>query len=135
MVRGPIAGQPCGELIGSFNQPRIARLGGEQDNLTDRNDAPIMLGSPAQNVANFVGETKVLAIHHALARSTLDRSSTHTGVCHGNIHQAVRQPLGVCLPLLDRIVIHGYLSALSRPEQVVHFFHQVLGIPVVARKS
>ncbi len=30
----PIAGQPCGELIGSFNQPRIARLGGEQDNLT-----------------------------------------------------------------------------------------------------
>jgi hypothetical protein len=55
----PIAGQPCGELIGRFNQPRIARLGGEQDNLTDRNDAPIMLGSSAQNVANFVGETKV----------------------------------------------------------------------------
>ena len=23
---------------------------------------------------------------------------------------------------LDRIVIHGFLSALSRPEQVVHFF-------------
>ncbi len=31
----------------------------------------------------------------------------------------------------DRIVIHGYLSGLSRPEQVVYFFHQVLGIPVV----
>jgi len=31
----------------------------------------------------------------------------------------------------DRIVIHGYLRALSRPEQVVHFFRQVLGIPVV----
>jgi hypothetical protein len=28
-----------------------------------------MLGSPAQNVANFVAETKVFAIHHALARS------------------------------------------------------------------
>jgi hypothetical protein len=63
-----------------------------QDNLTDRNDAPIMLGSSAQNVANFVDETKVLTIHHALARSTLDRSSTLTGVCHGNIHQAVRSP-------------------------------------------
>ena len=25
----------------------------------------------------------------------------------------------------DRIVIHGYLSALSRPEQVVHFFRNV----------
>ena len=26
----------------------------------------------------------------------------------------------------DRIVIHGYLSGLSRPEQVVHFFRQVV---------
>ena len=24
----------------------------------------------------------------------------------------------------DRIVIYGYLSGLSRPEQVVHFFRQ-----------
>jgi hypothetical protein len=31
----------------------------------------------------------------------------------------------------DRIVIHGYLSGLSRPEQVVHFFRQVLGLAVV----
>ena len=31
----------------------------------------------------------------------------------------------------DRIVIHGYLSGLSRPEQVVHFFRQVVGVPVV----
>jgi hypothetical protein len=30
----------------------------------------------------------------------------------------------------DRIVIHGYLSGLSRPEQVVYFFHEVLGIAV-----
>jgi hypothetical protein len=28
----------------------------------------------------------------------------------------------------DRIVIHGYLSVLSRPEQVVYFFRQVLGL-------
>src|ERR1700684_954901 len=34
----------------------------------------------------------------------------------------------------DRIVIHGYLSALSRPEQVVHFFRHVLGIPVVSKE-
>jgi len=27
----------------------------------------------------------------------------------------------------DRIVIHGYFSGLSRPEQVVHFVRQVLG--------
>ena len=28
----------------------------------------------------------------------------------------------------DRIVIRGYLSALSRPEQVVHFFRNVVGV-------
>jgi hypothetical protein len=34
----------------------------------------------------------------------------------------------------DRIVIHGYLSGLSRPEQVVYFFREVLGIPVVDKE-
>lgn len=34
----------------------------------------------------------------------------------------------------DRIVINGYLSGLSRPEQVVHFFRQVLGLPVVGKE-
>jgi hypothetical protein len=31
----------------------------------------------------------------------------------------------------DRIVIRGYLSGLSRPDQVVYFFRQVVGAPVV----
>jgi hypothetical protein len=35
----------------------------------------------------------------------------------------------------DRIVIHGYLSGLSRPEQVVHFVRHVLGIPVVSKEA
>jgi hypothetical protein len=34
----------------------------------------------------------------------------------------------------DRIVIHGYLTGLSRPEQVVHFVRQVHGIPVVSKE-
>jgi hypothetical protein len=34
----------------------------------------------------------------------------------------------------DRIVINGYLSNLSRPEQVVYFFRQVLGIPIVGKE-
>ena len=34
----------------------------------------------------------------------------------------------------DRIVIHGYLSGLSRPEQVVYFFREVVGIPVVNKE-
>jgi len=35
----------------------------------------------------------------------------------------------------DRIVIHGYLSGLSRPEQVVYFVRHVLGIPIVSKES
>src|SRR6266849_2908739 len=34
----------------------------------------------------------------------------------------------------DRIVIHGYLSGLSRPEQVVHFFRQVVGVAAVSKE-
>ena len=34
----------------------------------------------------------------------------------------------------DRIVINGYLSNLSRPEQVVYFVRQVLGIPIVSKE-
>ena len=34
----------------------------------------------------------------------------------------------------DHIVIHGYLSGLSRPQQVVYFFRTVPGIPVVDKE-
>src|SRR6202162_6190984 len=34
----------------------------------------------------------------------------------------------------DRIVIYGYLSGLSRPERVVYFFRQVVGVPVVGKE-
>jgi hypothetical protein len=33
----------------------------------------------------------------------------------------------------DRIVINGYLSGLSRPEQVVHFFRNVVGVPAITK--
>src|SRR5580693_6979644 len=34
----------------------------------------------------------------------------------------------------DRILIHGYLSGLSRPEQVVHFFRKVVGVAVLSKE-
>jgi hypothetical protein len=34
----------------------------------------------------------------------------------------------------DRIVINGYLSGLSRPEQVVHFVREILRIAVVSKE-
>jgi len=41
----------------------------------------------------------------------------------------VRQSFG-----FDRIVIHGYLSGFSRPEQVVHFFRQIVGVTAVDKE-
>src|SRR5215218_7430407 len=32
---------------------------------------------------------------------------------------------------LDRIVLHGYLMGLQRPEQLVYFFHDVVGIACI----
>lgn len=34
----------------------------------------------------------------------------------------------------DRIVINGYLSMLSRPEQVVYFFKEVFGIEPITKE-
>ncbi len=34
----------------------------------------------------------------------------------------------------DRVVINGYLSGLSRPGQVVHFFQKVVGEPVIGKE-
>lgn len=35
----------------------------------------------------------------------------------------------------DRIVINGYLSMLSRPEQIVYFFRNVLGIKAITKQG
>src|SRR6266853_2510345 len=66
-----IMGQPRGELIGRVEQPGVAGFGGEQDKLTDGDDAPVVAGGPTLNVAHLIGETKTLAVDQALARSTL----------------------------------------------------------------
>jgi hypothetical protein len=34
----------------------------------------------------------------------------------------------------DRIVTHGYLTGLSRPDQAAHFFRQVVGAPVTTKE-
>ncbi len=35
---------------------------------------------------------------------------------------------------LDRIVLHGYLEGLQRPGQLVHFFHDVVGVDCIEPK-
>ncbi|MGH9354043.1 MAG: hypothetical protein ACRD2G_18090, partial [Terriglobia bacterium] len=34
----------------------------------------------------------------------------------------------------DRLVLNGYLWGLSRPEQVVYFFRDVVGVPVISKE-
>ena len=34
----------------------------------------------------------------------------------------------------DRLVIQGYLCGLSRPEQVVYFFRQVVKVPEITKE-
>src|ERR1700736_4456158 len=134
----PVSSQPCREPIGGVEQPGIAGFGGEQDQLTDGNDAAVVIGCPALDIAHLIGQTKTLALHNPLAWSTPDGFSTPSGPggdCHGIVHPAVRRSGGLRLyHCFDRIVIYGYLSGLSRPAQVVHFFRQVVGVPVVGKE-
>src|SRR5215467_305313 len=115
---------PCqgrGEPILFVEQPGVPRLGREQDKLPERNNSSVVAGCTALNVTYLIGETEILAVRGGLARSTPDGSS---GGGHGTLHQAVRRSSRLRLSLPDRIVIHGFLSGLSPPEQVVHFFRR-----------
>src|SRR6202040_4344771 len=99
----PVSSQPCREPIGGVEQPGIAGFGGEQDQLTDGNDAAVVIGCPALDIAYLIGQTKTLALHNPLAWSTPDGFSTPSGPggdCHGIVHPAVRRSAGLRLPLL-----------------------------------
>jgi len=99
----PVSSQPRGQPIGRVEQPGIAGFGGEQDQLTDGDDAAVASGCPVLNIAHLVGQTKTLALHDPLAWSTPDGFSTPSGPggdCHGIVHPAVRRSAGLRLPLL-----------------------------------
>src|SRR5439155_7895833 len=133
----PVSSQPCREPIGGVEQPGIAGFGGEQDQLTHGNDAAVMIGCTALDITHLIGQTKTLALHNPLAWSTPDGFSTPSGPggdCHGIVHPAVRRSAGLRLPLLRP---HCHLRLPQRAlaaEQVVHFFRQVVGVPVVGKE-
>src|SRR6516164_2784546 len=89
--------QWCGKPVVFIEQPGISGLGREQDKLTDRDDSSVVSGGAALNIAYLIGETKVLAVNHALAWCTLDGSS---GGGHGPVHQAARRSSHLRLSLL-----------------------------------
>ncbi len=62
-----LAGEPECEGIVAVDDPGIAGFAGEQRELTDRDDAPIVIGGAASDIADLVGKTKACAINRALA--------------------------------------------------------------------
>ena len=119
------------ESVRSIQQPSIPCLRREQDKLPNGNDSSVVSGCALLNVAYLIGETKVPAVDHALARTTPDGSS---GTAMELFTKLFSDLLVFVYHCFDRVVIHGYLSGLSRPEQVVHFFRQVVGAPVVSKE-
>ncbi len=140
-LRVTISGQAGGKMIGDVEQPCVSGLGGEQDQLADGDHAQVVVGSFVLDVANLVGEAEALAVHHLGCFSALDGSGAHSHFSPSSIVRGMELFIQLFSDLLDfvyhcfdRIVINGYLSGLSRPEQVVYFFRQVLGIPVVSKE-
>ena len=96
-----------------------------------------MVGGAPLDVADLVGEMEALAIDPALAGSTSDGCSAIPNLMVAAMDVFTKlfgNLLAFVYHCFDRIVIHGYLSALSRPEQVVHFVRKVVGVPVVSKK-
>ena len=114
----PIPCQGRGEPILAIEQPGIRRLRREQDKLPDRNHSSVVAGCTPLNVAYLIGEAEILAVTHALARST---PYGFSGAAMEPFIKLFGDLLVFVYHCFDRIVIHGYLSGLSRPEQVVHF--------------
>src|SRR5262249_44055780 len=85
--------QSCREPVGRVQLPGIAASGGNQEQLTDRDDAAVVIGRVALNVAHLIGQTKILAPDDLLAGSAPGSFATlggSWGGCHGIIHPAVR---------------------------------------------
>src|SRR5262249_32935234 len=117
--------QPCREPGGGVEQPSIAGFGREQDQLANADDTAVVVRCPALNIPHLISQAETAPLDDPLARSSPDRSSTPSR-SRGDAMELFTRLFGDLLAFVyhcfDRIVIYGYLSGLSRPEQVVHFF-------------
>ena len=139
--RVSISGQSERKFIRDIEQPGISGFCREQDELANGDHAQVVFGGLVLDVANLFGEAEVLAVDYLACLSALDGSGTHSIFSPSSIVRGMEQFTRLFGSLLafvyhcfDRMVINGYLSGLSRPEQVVYFFRQVLGIPVVSKE-
>lgn len=128
-------------MISRIQNPRIASFGGKERQTADSNKPAVVFSRTALDVPQFVSQAKVFAGDRPASRTATDRSAPHRLLQPGTVNAEMdlfTQLFGDLLVFVyhcfDRIVINGYLSGLSRPEQVVHFFRHVLGIPVVSKE-
>jgi len=63
------AGEPERHVVITIDDPGIAAFAGEQCELTDGDDTPIVVGGTAGNIADFLGETKTCALDDALTEA------------------------------------------------------------------
>jgi hypothetical protein len=75
--RIPASRQSGCKMVGDVEQPSIAGVRGKQDELTDGDHAPVVLGGLVLDVANLVGQAEALAIHCPPPRPALDGSAAH----------------------------------------------------------
>ena len=132
-LRIAVAGEACGEVIGGVEEPGVACFGREQDKLVGGDNACVASGCASLDGANLIGESKPAAIAHSFARSGLDRR------LRGEATDVFTKLFGE-LPVFvyhgfDRIVIYGYLTALSRPELVLRFFRDIVGVAEVGKEA
>src|SRR6516164_3600446 len=97
----------------------------------------MLMGRLTLNIAHLIGQTKIPAPDHLVAGSAPTFVCGPWRVSRGASMELFTQLFGDVLAFVyrcfDRIVIYGYLSGLSRPEQVVHFFRNVVGVAVVSK--
>jgi hypothetical protein len=97
------------EPIRSIQQPSIPCLCRRQDKLPNGNDSFVVSGCALLNVAYLIGETKVPALDHALARTTPDGSSGYLS----GLLRIVRLPL---LDAADQSLARHDWSSSMRPR-------------------
>ena len=121
----------------AIEQPCIAGFGREQDQPTNRDDASVVVG---RSVLDMRTSSASRMLPPSTIRSPGPRLTDFrtlpglAGFAMDLFTQLFGSLLAFVYHCFDRIVIYGYLSGLSRPERVVNFFHQVVGVPVVSRE-
>jgi len=135
-----VASEAGGQAIGGIEQPGVASFRREQHQRANGDQTPVVFGGASLDIVKLFGEAKVLAGHRGFSRSPFDRFPAHAAVlpCRVIPMEQFTKLFGNLLVFVyhcfDRIVINGYLNGLSRPEQVVYFVREVLGIAVVSKE-